>query len=116
MNPYFVTKEEKDFLIGNTSIKINKKSFKKIYFCTTAKELKTKKEILFYKFEETFVSAESIGNLIIMASGLDSDIIVAFVKQKTISITQTFNWLQKISDKKFILLLSGNFSSSKNFI
>ncbi len=104
MKDYQVSEEEKDFLITNCPININKKSFKKFYIYTIAKELKTKQEILFFKFKERFATIGELGNLILLSSGLDSDIIVAFVNESSIGINQAFDWLQRISDKRFILI------------
>ena len=100
---YKVPKEEKDFLLANCPLKINKKSFKKVYFFTVAKELKTKREILFYKFRQNYPKAEEIGNLIILASGLDTDVLVAFTNEKSIELAQVFGWLTKKHKKQFIL-------------
>ena len=100
---YKVPQEEKEFLTANCPLRINKKSFKKIYLYTVAKELKTKREILFYKFSQSYPKAEEIGNLIILASGLNVDVLVAFTDKQSMELVQVFDWLTKKHEKQFIL-------------
>ncbi len=103
MNHYKVPKEEKEFLIKNCPVKINKNSFKKYHLYTIAKELETGREILFYKFQDNFITVENIGKLMLFASGINTDILLVFVKKKSMELTQLFDWLGKNQNKKFIL-------------
>lgn len=97
MLDYTITKDEKDFFTANCPLKINRNTFRKYYLYTIAKEVKTKREILFYQFKQKSVSAEDLGNLILLASGMDTDIIIGLVKEKTTEIARIFQWLQKNS-------------------
>lgn len=103
---YRVPREEKDFLIENCPFKINKNTFKKFHFFYTAREVKTNREILFLRFKNEFVKPDEIGNMIVLASGLNSDIVVMLAPNESNVLNQMNNWLNKISNKKFILAVT----------
>jgi len=100
MRGFRVSKEEKDFLEEICPFKINKKSFRKEYLGCFAKELKTRRKILFCKSEERFISAKTLGNLFILTSAYRPDIIVFIVENVDCVIEQVFDWLKQITIEK----------------
>lgn len=100
-----VSQDEKEFYIKNCPLTINKKSFKKGYINTLAKEKGSGRNILFYiSKEKTFIPKE-IGDLLILASAYDVDIVVYFGLEIHTACTQAFKWLQKISKENVSFLL-----------
>lgn len=102
-------KELYNYLVDNsglvaecTGIKI-KKLLKDVHFCVIGQEEITKKKILFYATKADVI--ESFGELMILASQSDANIIVTFLPKASISWQDTINWLQIISnnDYKFII-------------
>ena len=72
-------------------------------FCIIGKEKITERNILFFASKSEF--PESLGELIVLASAFDVDIIVFFVDSASKFHRETLNWLQNIcnSDTQFIV-------------
>ncbi len=84
-------------LISRASgIKIQK-PLKERLFCLTGKELITERNILFFASKSEF--PESLGELIVLASAFDADIIVLFLFNLNKTYIEALNWLQKISNE-----------------
>jgi hypothetical protein len=105
ISEFLVSKEEKKFYIKNCPIRINLKSFKKGYLNTLAKEKGSGRTILFHKVQCNIFEPKVIGDLLILASAYDAEIIVFFVENISIGFEQVFNWLQKISKENICFLV-----------
>lgn len=72
-------------------------------FCIVGKEKITERNILFFASKNEF--SENLGELIVLASAFDIDIIVVFVDNASKFHLGILNWLQKISnnDTQFIV-------------
>ena len=72
-------------------------------FCIIGKEKITERNILFFALKSEFT--ESLGELIVLASAFDVDIIVFFIDNANDFYLGTFEWLQKICncDTQFIV-------------
>lgn len=72
-------------------------------FCIVGREKITERNILFFASKSEF--SESLGELIILASAFDVDIIVVFMNNTNKFQLGTLNWLQKIcnEDTQFIV-------------
>lgn len=72
-------------------------------FCIVGKEKITERNILFFASKSEV--PENLGELIVLASAFDIDIIVFFVGNANKFYLETLNWLQKIckSDTQFIV-------------
>lgn len=85
-----------------TNIKIQKTLQARMH-CITGKEKITERNILFFASKSDFV--ESLGELIVLASVYDADIIVVFVNNLDKNYLNCISWLQSIcnEDTQFIL-------------
>lgn len=100
-----VSKEEKEFYTKNCPLTINKKSFKKGYLNTLAKEKGTGRNILFHVCPKNIMDTDEIGKILILASAYKTDILVVFIYKYSMSISQVFSWLEKISKERINFLL-----------
>ena len=91
-----------DFIGKYCGIRIEK-PLKERPFCITGVEAVTKRKILFYATKETL--PENIGELIVLASAFQVDIIVFLVSRINATLLEPMNWLHNIcnEDVKFIL-------------
>lgn len=90
----YLTKNIKD-ISASTGIQIQK-PLKFRPFCLTGKEKITERNILFFASKSEF--PESLGELIILAGALESDIVVVFVEKLSKAKLEAMNWLSKISN------------------
>lgn len=106
LQEFKVSKEERKFYLQNCPLKINQKSFKKDYLHCMAKEKSTRRNILFHICGENQFLSKEIGEVIILASAYQADIVVLIVSETSAILVQVFEWLQKVSDKRtdFILI------------
>lgn len=79
------------------------KPLKERPFCITGMETVTERKILFYAVRES--SPENIGELIVLASAFNADIVVFLVSKINVTLLDPMNWLHSIcnEDVKFIL-------------
>ena len=72
-------------------------------FCITGKERVTERNILFFASKSEFL--ESLGELIVLGSAFDVDIVVFFISNANRFHLGTLEWLQKIcnDDSLFIV-------------
>jgi hypothetical protein len=91
-----------EFIEKSIGIKIQK-PIKAKPFCIVGREKITERNILFFASKSEF--PESLGELIILASAFDVDIIVFFVDNASEFHLGILNWLQKIcnDDTQFIV-------------
>lgn len=91
-----------DFIGKSIGVQIQK-PLKERLFCLTGKEQITERNIIFFASKSEF--PESLGELIILASAFDVDIIVFFLPKTTKTYLESINWLQKIcnADTQFIV-------------
>lgn len=90
------------FIEEAINIKIQKPLQARMH-CMTGKEKITERNILFFASKSDFV--ESLGELIVLASVYDANIIVVFVNNLDKNYLNCINWLQGIcnEDTQFIL-------------
>lgn len=73
-------------------------------FCITGKEKITERNILFFASKSEF--PESLGELIVLASAFDIDIIVFFLSKTSKTHLESLNWLQKICNDDTEIIVS----------
>lgn len=91
-----------DFISEATGIQIQK-PLKDLHFCVVGQEEITEKKILFYATKGDVI--DSFGELIILASQSDAQIIIIFHPKVSISWLDTINWMQKISEKDYEFII-----------
>lgn len=94
--------ENVDFIGKSIGVQIQK-PIKEKPFCIVGKEKITERNILFFAARSEV--SENLGELIVLASAFDVEIIVFFVGNASKFYLGTLNWLQKIcnDDTQFII-------------
>ena len=96
--------ENIDFIDKKTGIRIGEEGLKARPFCITGKENITERQILFYASKNTL--PEDIGEMIVLASTFQTDIIVFIVEKINPTILEPMNWLSSALNADTELILA----------